>query len=83
MKIVDKIVDFYHHHPIFDHWPPFFKFEIFASFCYCFWTFFQPVEWGQLLTWYPAFTTGVTVYSEFVDTHVVNYKTKIEKKTTF
>ena len=61
MKILDKFIDFYHHHPIFDHWPPFFKFEVFASFCYCFWTFFQP-NWGADLTWFPAFTTGVTVY---------------------
>ena len=42
--------------------PDLFVYEIFASFCYCCWTFFQPASWGQLLTWYPAFTTGVTVY---------------------
>ena len=44
------------------HIPDLFIFEIIASFCYCCWTFFQPNHWAESLTWYPAFTTGLTVY---------------------
>ena len=60
--------------------PKLFVYELFASFCYCCWTFFQPNPWGELLSWYPAFTTGITVYVIIVmnnTTEVVHFNPAI------